>query len=227
MEFLRQYLKIITYSVLGIIFAFSSFYFFANCYHYLELRRDYVADIDNLPIVGKINENLKDIDNNIKAFDVNKYKGSIPANIMMRIESNLKVCSNNINNDIYKEIIAKDRVSIVDVYNLRESYENNILNTCVVNGINWLILDNNGINSDTLNANKTLISANIDLLLEKTTYLKKDLLNNSSYYYNTNIAANSVKDNTKDGFYEVLDAYKSATDFILYISNWFKMEMEG
>ena len=72
-----------------------------------------------------------------------------------------------------------------------------------------------------------MISKHINLLLSNTTYLKKDILNNSSYFYNTNIASNSVKNNTRDGFYEVMDAYNAASDFILYISEWFRTEVEG
>ena len=227
MDFLKQYLKIINYSILGIIFAFTCFYFLANCYHYLELRRDYTADISSLSIIENINGNLEKINNNINSFNPNTYKGKIPTNTMMRIQKNLGKCYESINNDSYKNAISSNRINIIDVYNLREAYENNISNTCLVNNLSWLTLDTNNINSDFLNSNKKLIAKQIDLLLTNTTYLKKDILNNSSYFYNTNIASNSVKSNTRDGFYEVMDAYNFASDFVLYMSDWFKMEVEG
>ena len=227
MDFLKQYLRIINYSILGILFAFSSFYILANLYHYFEIRRDYSVDVKALPVVNNINGNLTLINKNIDSFNANTYKGKIPTTIMMKINHNLKVCVDSLNNDTYKEMLNKKKITIIDVYNLREAYENNVLNNCLVNNINWLVLDNNGVNSTYLSTNKELITKHLNLLLIDTSYLKKDLLNNSSYYYNTNIASNSVKDNTKDGFYEVLDAYNSAADFILYISNWYKMEVEG
>ena len=227
MEFLKQYLRIINYSIMGIIFAFSSFYVLANLYHYFEIRRDYVVNVKALPVINNINNNITSINKNIKSFNANNYKGKIPTTTMMKINQNLKTCVDSINNESYKEILNKNKVSVIDVYNLRESYENNILNNCLVNNISWLVSTENNINSTYLNANKELITKHINLLLIDTSYLKKDLLNNSSYYYNTNVASNSVKDNTKDGFFEVLDAYNSASDFILYISNWYKMEVEG
>ena len=67
----------------------------------------------------------------------------------------------------------------------------------------------------------------INSLLNETTYLKKDLLNNSSYFFNTSIASSSIKDNTKDGFYEVMSSYNQAASFVEYMSEWFKNEVEG
>lgn len=227
MDFLKQYLKIINYSIIGIVFAFSSFYMLANLYHYFELRRDYTVSVKKLPVINNINNNLNLINKNINTFNANTYKGKISTTLMIKINQNLKTCVDSINNDSYKEILTKDKVSIVDVYYLREAYENNILNNCLVNNISWLVSKENNINSTYLNTNKELLTKHINLLLIDTSYMKKDLLNNSSYFYNTNVASSSVKDNTKDGLYEVLDAYNSATDFILYISNWYKMEVEG
>ena len=147
--------------------------------------------------------------------------------IIHEINQNLKNCANSINNSSFRKIVNKNKVNIIDVYNLREDYQESIVNNCLVNNLSWLVLDNNGINSSFLNTNRYLIDKHISLLSNSTSYLKKDLLNNSSYYYNTNIASSSLKNNSKDGFYEVMDAYNAATDFILYMSNWYKMEVEG
>ena len=45
MEFFKQYLKIINYTLIGLVFAFTSFYLLANGYHYLELRKDYHVEL--------------------------------------------------------------------------------------------------------------------------------------------------------------------------------------
>ena len=67
----------------------------------------------------------------------------------------------------------------------------------------------------------------VDALKNNTAYLKKDLLNNSSYYFNTSTASSGVKDNVRDGFYETLGAYKDASLYVEYLSNWFKNEVGG
>ena len=72
-----------------------------------------------------------------------------------------------------------------------------------------------------------MIQLYINSLLDETSYLKKDLINNSSYFFNTSIASSSIKDNTRDGFYEVMGAYNKAASFVEYISHWYKDEVEG
>ena len=51
MEFFKQYLKIISYSLLGLVFAFTSFYLLANLYHFLEIRKDFYADFSKKNLV--------------------------------------------------------------------------------------------------------------------------------------------------------------------------------
>ena len=58
MEFVKQYVKIITYSLIGLAFAFASFYLLSNAYHYLEIRKDFVVDFNTQPLVSNINEKI-------------------------------------------------------------------------------------------------------------------------------------------------------------------------
>ena len=147
---------------------------------------------------------------------------------MLLIYQNLNSCVNYFNNDTFSTIKNSDSVSITDVYRLRESYDNDILSGCIVTNLYWTMsVNSDNINSPYLIANKEMFKLYINSLLKETSYLKKDLLNNSSYYFNTSIASASIKDNTKDGFYEVMGAYNRAADFVELISNWFKNEVEG
>lgn len=224
MDFLKQYLKIISYSLLGLVFAFASFYLLANLYHYLEIRKDYVADFSNHPIVTDIDKSLVQIQANINKFNSNTYSGSIPTLKMQSIKQNIEACLNSINNEEYRHMKSVNRISILDVYKLRETYENEVYNKCIVTNLYWLTeLEN--INDSYLNNNKELTKYYFDTLKSLTSYLKKDLINNSSYYYNTSIVSASIKDNTKDGYYDVMDAYTKATNFVLYLSNWYRMEV--
>ena len=224
MEFFKQYLKIISYSLLGLVFAFASFYLLANLYHYLEIRKDFSYDKNNPPIVTDIDASLATIQDNINKFNPNTYNGSIPTNKMQSIKQNIESCLISINNDEYKHIKTVNKLSILDVYKLREAYENEVYNKCIVTNLNWLT-ELKDVNSTYLNNNKDLTQYYFDTLKSLTSYLKKDLINNSSYYYNTSIVSTSIKDNTKDGYYDVMDAYTKATNFVLYLSNWYRMEV--
>lgn len=228
MEFIKQYVKIINYALIGLVFGFAWFYLLANAYHYLEIRKDHYVNLDSQPLVKEIETKLNNVMNNVSSFNTNTYKGNIPNSKMMVISQNLKSCVSSFNNDVYKDIKSKNKISIIDVYNLRESYENNVLNDCIVTNLYWTtVINKENFNSNYLNDNRKLIELYVNSLLNETSYVKKDLLNNSSYFFNTSIASSSIKDNTKDGFYEVMSAYNQAASFVEYISDWFKGEMEG
>ena len=116
MDFFKQYLKIISYSLLGLVFAFASFYLLANLYHYLEIRKDFIYDKNNPPIVVEIDSLLATIQDNISKFDPNAYSGSIPTIKMQTIKQNIESCLNSINNEEYRHIKTVNRLSILDVY---------------------------------------------------------------------------------------------------------------
>lgn len=224
MDFIKQYFKVIGYMLMGLVFIFSSFYLLANAYHYLEIRKDYIVDFDQLPVVDSIKKNLEDTTANINAFDPNTYTGSLPVNTMILIKENLTNCVKHFNNDTYNSLHQKTRISIIDVYKLSDSYDEQILNNCIVNNLNWVTSEKNDNLTDYLIQTKDINKMYVQSLINSISYLKKDLLNNSSYYYNTGIASSSVKDNTRDGLNEVLDAYNKASKYLLYISNWFRKE---
>lgn len=228
MEFFKQYLKIINYALIGLVFSFASFYLLANAYHYLEIRKDFVTDFESQTLSLKLDEKMQHTKQNIDFFSSSTYQGSLPINQMQGVYYNLNSCINYFQNQTMKSMYNKNRITIIDVYQLRESYENDILSDCILNNLYWLTtITPNTFNSPYLLENKEMIQLYINSLLDETTYLKKDLINNSSYYYNTSIASVSIKDNTKDGFYEVMESYNKAASLVEFISKWFKNEVEG
>lgn len=228
MEFLKQYIRIISYALMGLAFSFASFYLIINAYHYFEIRKNFSVNFDNQSLVLAIKENMAKVSANIDNFDANKYHGNMEPSKMLVIASNLNTCVNSFNNDTFKGMSGKEEVSIVDVYKLRESYEDSVLSDCIAGSLYWTTsIDDSNFNSKYLLDNKNLIQLYVTSLLNETSYLKSDLINNSSYYFNTSIASTSIKNNTKDGFYEVLNAYNKASNFVLFISEWFNNEVEG
>lgn len=228
MEFLKQYIKTINYILMGLVFGFACFYLLINAYHYLEIRKDFVVDLSSQPLITDLDSNISKINKNISIYNPNNYYGNIPTNKMSVIYQGLKGCVNIFNTKSLQDIKNKNQISIIDVYNLRTDYENVILSDCIVTNLYWTTTVNQEeFNSTYLVNNKDMMKLYVDSLLDTTSYLKKDLLNNSSYYFNTNIASSSIKDNTRDGFYEVMSAYNNASEFVLFVSEWFKNEVEG
>ncbi len=228
MEFFKQYLKIINYAMIGLVFSFACFYLFSNIYHYFEIRKDFVTNFSTQSLVLDFQKKMSNVSQNISNFNANTYHGNLSANQMQSIYHNLESCTKSFQNTTIKSMMEKDRITIIDVYQLRESYENDILSSCIVNNLYWTTLVTpETYNSAYLLNNKNMMQLYFNALLDETSYLKKDLLNNSSYFYNTSIASSSIKDTTKDGFYEVMGAYGKAASFVEFVSEWFRNEVEG
>lgn len=228
MGFIKDYLKVISYMLIGIVFSVSSFYLFINIFHSLEINREYTVDVGDTALVKNYQERLVTIENNVQNFNYRTYTGAVDSTKMLMIQQNLKQCAIILNDTYLNEILDKQSIDIVDVYKLRDSYENRILSDCIINNLYWTLdLDSNNVNSTSLKNNQELLNLYINRLKNATSYLKKDLLNNSSYYFNTSTASSGVKDNVRDGFYETLDAYKNASLYVEYLSQWFKNEAGG
>lgn len=227
MNFLKQYIKIINYALMGLVFAFASFYLLSNAYHYLEIRKDFITDFSAQPLTIDFKKKLQKVSTNVANFNANTYKGNMSVNQMQVIHQNLKTCLNSFNNPTIQEMMNKKVINIIDVYKLNESYENDILSQCIVNSLYWTTtITETNFNSPYLVNNANLMKLYVNSLLNDTSYLKKDLLNNSSYFYSTSISSSSIKSNTKDGFYEVMGAYSKAASYVEFISNWFNKEVE-
>ena len=228
MNYIKEYLKIIAYMLIGIVFAFSAFYLFINIFHSLELEKTYIVDVNETTMVKDYYRRIQTIENNVSNFQVNSYKGTINPSKMLVIQQNIKQCAIILKSTYLEEIKDNNEINITDVYKLRDTYENKILSDCIINNLYWTLdpKDNN-IDSKYLIENKEIMSLYVDALKNNTSYLKKDLLTNSSYYFNTSTASSGVKDNVRDGFYETLSAYKDASLYVEYLSNWFKNEVGG
>lgn len=228
MSYIKEYLKIIAYMLIGVVFSFSSFYLFINIFHIIELNKSYSIDINETAMVQDYYQKIDNIEKNVSNFQASSYKGTISTSKMMVVQQNIKQCATVLKSTYLEDIKENDSIQIVDVYKLRDSYENEILSDCIINNLYWTLSPKeNNMNSKILIDNQELMKLYVEGLKSNTSYLKKDLLNNSSYYFNTSTASSGVKDNVRDGFYETLSAYKEASLYVEYISNWFKNEVGG
>lgn len=228
MEYIRGYLKIAGYMLCGLVFAFASFYLFVNIYHSLELSKKVVISIDEQPLIIDYEKTIQKVDSYLGDFVSNRYQGKENVMKMMSIHDHLEQCVSVLKDTYLNELRGKTSINIIDVYYLRDSYENKILSDCIINNLSWSVhLEENNIRSTYLKNNQTLMKLYVDSLKLETSYLKKDLLNNSSYYFNTTSASNGVKDYVRDGFYESLGAYKRASQYLEFLAQWFDQEVRG
>lgn len=221
------YIKSLAYLLIGLTFSFASFYLISNIYHYDELKKEYKIDIKTDLRIIKYNNELSHYKTALNNINLNNYQGTISKTKMVSIQENLKSCLNIMNTSSYEDIQDNKVLTLTDIYNLREDYENKILSDCVVSNLYWISIANKSVlNSDYLISNQKLMTNYIELLRNETTYLEKDLLNTISYSYNTNYADQKYKNFIKDGFDEVISSYDNSMKLFKFISDWYLMEVD-
>ncbi len=228
MGMFRQYFVIIGNAFIGVVFGFAFFYLFLNIYHYQDIRRgSYIAvNEDNSMIV--LDKTLERIQANIDQFQKDNYQGTMDYSKALLLNLKLQNCVNAFQNDTIQDLRKKTYIDIKDVYAFQESYENDILNDCIVTYLYALSDDpDQSFDDPYIIENKELLRGYMDTLLHETSYLKKDLYDNSSYYFTTDNFSLTVKNNVKDGFYEVLSAYNNASKFLEIISEWYADGVKG
>lgn len=236
-EFIRDYLKIINYSLLGVIFALSSFYLILNYNHYLEIRKDYIINVKEDETYVKVEKQLADI-NRVNNIDLNNYKGKFSYFEISTFKNKLVDCSKLLNNKTFSNLKNKQQVSIKDMYDLNERLDNEVIGQCVVDNFSFLgRLDNTEENFDNLSLamikytdfpkNTAYIRMLIDNITASNDYMRKDMLNNSSYHFNTDVVNRTLRSNARDNYGEIINIYLKVSTFINELSNWFIEETGG
>lgn len=223
---LRQYIQIIGYSLTGIAFGFAFFYLFLNLYHYQEIRREVYMDFATDPSVLQLKKTLSSIETNLQSFQNANYQGALDYSEAGLWQTKLNVCVQAFQNETYQNLLTKQFINIKDVYDFRESFDKHILNSCVVKQL-YSLTTETGVHSEYITQNRKLLKNYMDDLLQDTSYLKKDLESNNSYYFVTDVVSLTVKSDVKDGFYEVMSAYNRAIQFLETISEWYAREAGG
>lgn len=206
MDFFKQYLKIMNYSLIGIIFSFASFYLILNLFHFIEVRKEYNADFKNNALVLSIDDTLEEVNKNIPLIKSDNYK------------THFDNCIKAFNSDSYNNLKTSNKINIKDVYKLVNDYNNLIVDKCFNDNMYFIL--NSDIKS--IKNNIDLIKLNLNFIYTDTYYLKKDLLSNSNYSFNTIL---NSKDTVKDSFDEIMNSYNRAAKLLLYLSDLSKMEV--
>lgn len=226
-EILKEYAKIFSYTVTGIVFIFASFYLIMNVYHMQEVASSFPLYINEDENYKEIKEKIANIDKYTNV-SINKSKTTASKEFLATLNAKLKYCSSALNNEVFKELETKKTMNIKDVYNLRNSVNANVINGCLVEQLHYLTYyDNKDGNSNGLTNYSNYIKLNIDTISNQLNYIDKDILNNSSYYYNSSNANLSVMEKHKDMYDSIMTTYKEAASLVEMLSKWLYDEVGG
>ena len=113
-------------------------------------------------------------------------------------------------------------MNILDIYEFQENYENNVVDECLVKQLYGIV--DLGDESDIMN---NFIKNNIDIILTDVSYVKNNLLNNSSYYFSTNASKNNVFNLYKESYYQIVSSYRKTVNFVDMVTEWYIKSLGG
>lgn len=217
---LKEYAKIFSYTMTGIVFVFASFYLIINIYHMKEVSASFILAIEEDANYNEINEKIQNIEKYTNV-SVNKSKTKVDKQFLANLNAKLKYCASALNNDTFKELANTKEMNIKEVYNLRNTLSSNVINGCLIEQLHYLTYynDKDGF-SNGFTKYSDYIKLNIDTISSKLNYIDKDFLNNSSYYYNSTNATASVMNKQKDMYEDIMNTYNQSASLVEMIAKW-------
>ncbi|MBR3660989.1 MAG: hypothetical protein IKN63_03690 [Bacilli bacterium] len=226
-KFIKDYLKIIAYSIIGLVFVLASFYLIMNYNHNEELTKNiFISNNESNYIAHQ--ELLTNINNNLNIFKNKKNKTNSDKQIADRLER----CYNVLNSDSsFSKIELNKEYTAYDIYKIGADLQNNIINECWNTNFSFLVANNNTNRQDSTDKslNSTEIPKKIKIVLpilnkyvstinDNVTDSLKEIQNNSSYFYTTNIASATIRNYLGSDYSTIVKSYNDFTSIILYLT---------
>ena len=209
--FIKEYLKIIASAATGIVFLFASFYLVINYYHSQELKSDIYIGENDTKLVNYKNT-LDEINTNLIKYQ-NKKQSNEEYNEMY---NRLMTCHNVMNQqDLYAKIETNRFYSPHDVYKLGANFQTQVLNICWALHLST-IKDETKFKSFKNEA--PFVASQVNIITRRVSDSIDELLNNSSYFYNTNITSKIVRNYLESDYLMITDSYQDFANIVLYLS---------
>lgn len=223
-KILGEYSQILGYTFTGLVFGLSCFIIFLNFYHFKEVgttvgKTNYTNDL-----YTKVQENINQTRTNASVYDINGYSGPENGYEMLSIQSRLMLCVDSFSDAEIKSFFEKDQLSLPEIYEFQSVYQRKVINGCIVKQL-YDITSIEGSDIKFTSNKVKMIAPFVKLesaaLIRRTEYVAKNIKNNSSYFFSNKDAKENVFDIAKDSYYEILLAYKDASEFLLEVSKWY------
>lgn len=213
---------IVSYIIITIVLGFAFFLFFINLYHMNEVNTKYIKSDEELVVSQDIKKEISIIESKLNDVDLDLYVDKDNYELLSDTATRLNSCVNILKDEKLYNSMDKKEMSMLDIYKFQEDYENIIVNECLVKQLYGISNFNNKENV----MNK-FIKSNVDTILTDVSYVKNNLLNNSSYYFTTNSAKINVFDLNKESYYQIISSYRKSVNFVDMITDWYINALGG
>lgn len=227
-KFIIEYIRIIGYTIVGLVFAYSSFYLLINLYHSKELARTVNIEVKEDAAYVSVGNKVEQVKNNISSFSSSKYKGSIPVHYLLTIQGRIENCARQFENETFLNLKDKKSLTVYDIEQLRRSYQNDVLSTCLVEQLYDLAVvdQTDRYPIESLKQIAPYMELDIKNLLASYNYITADILNNHIYYFTTDHTYTNLFGRQKLAYSELMASYNRAADLLVKVSEWFQEEVK-
>ena len=215
-------LDFISYLIITFIMGLSFFLLFINIYHYNEVNYVYEKDDEEIFIADELKKEVSVISLKLAAINLENYTKNANYSLLVDTNDRINKCVSILNNENLYNNIDKEKMSILDIYEFQENYQNNVVDECLVKQLYGIV--DLGDESDIMN---NFIKNNIDIILTDVSYVKNNLLNNSSYYFSTNASKNNVFNLYKESYYQIVSSYRKTVNFVDMVTEWYIKSLGG
>ena len=210
----KKYLHIVAIGLLFLILCISFYYLIINIYHDSSMNKKVFVSEDDV-YYKKYQSNINDIKINLDNYVYNKNKYKYDFNTMNNIYNRINYCYNilSLNDSILGD---KTFLDYKDVNELNNQFINSYIDKCFTTNLSWINnLSNSKLKDQFYNA-----KFSVDILINNSLYLRDELRDNSSYYYNTDYFNKRIRNNLESSYQLVLHNYSDFSKIILDLSNY-------
>lgn len=203
---IRNYLGLLAYTITGLIFGFAFFLLFLNIYHTSEVNSKYVKSSEEIDVYNDFLGNLTLLKNKIDKINLNDEK-------QINISNRLNSCVKSLNNEEFLNYVKKKKIDDLDIYQMKNVFQNEIVDGCLVKQLYTMTEDND--NKEVL----PFIKNDIDILLASMSYVEDNLLDNSSYKFSSNFSKTNIYNAKQESYYQVVNSYRRVIDLVNIVSD--------
>ncbi len=212
-KFFAEYIRIIAYTSLGLVFVLASFYLVINYQHSEEVAKKlYISSTESNYLSYK--DKLAKIDNNLESFKTKK----IDNKNIQRLYNKLLTCSNILKKDDgLANLKTNNYYTSYDIYKLGNNFQSQVLNVCWAVHLSYLSSDEV---PEEFKEIAPYIPNTVDLASNQVLSALDEIENNSSYFYSTNITSATIRDYLSSDYTAIAKAYSGFADIVLNLSEF-------
>lgn len=218
-EFFREYLHIITTSFTALLFGLGFFYLLLNLFHSSSMAKTVYVNKGDLSY-QQMSQNINIIDENLSKYQYSNKSFEYDVGMMESISSKLRVCSTMLKDEgSFYSLPENTEASFAQVYDVNNYFINTLMDKCFISNVSWIIRDENV--KSTPYTDKVRIYENYaNSLVDNAKYLRLELRDNSSYYFNTGISNAMTRNNIASIYQKVLRNYADFSSIIADLSKY-------